>query len=62
MEYEIGCMVYEYSSSNKLSRVVFLAQHMSQLTKGGRHVLVTGDAITRLEVASSKEVFPEGCV
>ena len=62
VEDEVSCMVNEYSSSNKLLGFVFLAQHMSQLTKGGRHVLVTGDAITRSGVASSEEAFPEGSV
>ena len=60
MEYEIGCMVNEYGSSNLLTSLVFLAQRMGQSTKGSRHLPVTGDTIARLEVASSEEAFLEG--
>ena len=62
VKYESGCMVNEYGAVNKLSSLVFLAQCMSQLTKGGRHILVTGGTVTRLEVASSEEAFPEGSI
>ena len=55
-------MVNEYGSSNKLLGSVFLAQRMSQLTKSDRHILVTGDAITRSEIASSEEAFLEGSI
>ena len=60
LEDEACCMINEDSSSNKLSGFVFLAQCVSQLTKSGRHVLITRDAIIRLEVASSEESFSEG--
>ena len=62
MENQICCPVNEYSSSNELTRLVFIAQRMSQLAKGGGHVLVTRDAIARPEVASSEETFPKGGV
>ena len=60
MENKICCVVNEYSASDMLSGFVFLAQCVSQLTKSGRHVLITRDAIIRLEVASSEESFSEG--
>ena len=55
VEDEICCLINEDSSSNKLSGFVFLAQCVSQLTKSGRHVLVTGDVIARSDVASSED-------
>ena len=62
MEDEVGCMVDEYSPANKLSSLVFITQRVSQSTKGGRYVLVTEDTVTRLEVTSSEEAFPEGSI